>query len=66
MMQEIKAIQKEYLTRAEAALLLSVKPNTLTLWKKKGIIRPSTEVNGRIRFHISEINRLLNPNQESK
>jgi predicted site-specific integrase-resolvase len=54
-------MNKEILTRTEASNLLGVKPETLKTWRRKGIIKVHAEVNGRPRFHIDEVNRLLKP-----
>ncbi len=53
-------MNKQILTRSEASNLLGVKPETLKNWRRKGIIKVHAEINGRPRFHIEEVNRLLN------
>ncbi|MBD3393362.1 MAG: helix-turn-helix domain-containing protein [Chitinivibrionales bacterium] len=50
---------KPYLRSAEVAELFDVNPSTISLWVKKGRLRPHRTLGGNFRFRRSDIEKLL-------
>ncbi len=50
---------KTYLKSAEVAELFDVNPSTISLWVKKGRLKPHKTLGGNFRFRTSDIEKLL-------
>jgi predicted site-specific integrase-resolvase len=51
---------EKLLSRKEVAEIFSVTPTTIRLWQINGVIHSYCNVNGRPRYHIDEINKVIN------
>jgi hypothetical protein len=52
-------LKKPYLRSADLAKLFDVNPSTISLWAKKGIIRPQRTLGGNFRFRRSDVEKLI-------
>lgn len=46
-------------TRKEVAGIFCIRPRTVIKWEKKGIISPTAHFNGRPRYSLDEIERVI-------
>ena len=59
-------MEAQLLNRKQVADRFSVKPDTVTKWKNKGIITPSCWVNGRPRYKTDDLSNILKTNPEKE
>ena len=50
----------EILKRKQVAQIFGVAMNTVRVWERQGLISPCSHINGRPRYTMEEVNRLLN------
>jgi predicted site-specific integrase-resolvase len=57
-------MEQELFTRKQVAEIFQVTPRSVMIWQKKGKIKASLFVNGRPRYTIEEIQRIVSETQD--
>jgi len=57
-------MEEKLLTREEAAKILGVRPNTMAVWKSKGVPSPASyKINGLVRYKESDLMAFIESNR---